>query len=231
MIGKQGTYRHELKYQIHFAEYLAIRQRIQSLMKLDKHASKGGYYLIRSIYFDNPDDKALREKVDGIGKREKFRIRYYNDDFSFITLEKKMKHNQLCLKLDSSITKEECRALLDGKTDWMAVHESELVRELYYKMKSQQLGPRVLVSYIREPYVYEAGNVRVTFDSQIRTSLFHRELLEENPYDISAQEHPGEMILEVKYDAFLPAVITDLLQIGGIRQQAFSKYGACRRFG
>ena len=88
-----------------------------------------------------------------------------------------------------------------------------------------------MVSYIREPYVYEAGNVRVTFDSQIRTSLFHRELLEKNPYDISAQNHLGEMILEVKYDAFLPAVIVDLLQIGGIRQQAFSKYGACRRFG
>ena len=228
---QQGTYRHELKYQINFAEYLAIRQRIQPLMKLDKHASQGGYYLVRSIYFDNPDDKALREKVDGIGKREKFRIRYYNDDFSFITLEKKMKHNNLCLKLDADLSEEECRALLDGKTNWMPTHENGIVRELYCKMKSQQLGPRVLVSYIREPYVYEAGNVRVTFDSHIRTSLFHREFLEEKPYDISAQDYPGEMILEVKYDAFLPIVIADLLQIGGIRQQAFSKYGACRRFG
>ncbi len=228
---QQGTYRHELKYQISIAEYLAIRQRIRPLMRLDEHTSKEGRYLIRSIYFDNADDKALREKKDGVQKREKFRIRYYNDDFSFITLEKKMKHNSLCLKLDAIITEEECRALLDGKTSWMLAHESEVVRELYCKMNSQQLRPRVLVSYIREPYVYEAGNVRVTFDSHIRTSLFHREFLDKRPHDISALDNPGEIILEVKYDEFIPEVISDLLQTEGIRQQAFSKYGVCRRFG
>lgn len=228
---QKGTYRHELKYLISFADYLAIRQRIRPLMKLDENASKDGKYLIRSIYFDNADDKALREKKDGVQKREKFRIRYYNDDFSYITLEKKMKHNSLCLKLDAVITEKECRKLLVGDTGWMITHESDIVRELYCKMNSQQLRPRVLVSYIREPYVYEAGNVRVTFDSHIRTSLFHREFLEEKTYDISALDNLGELILEVKYDEFIPKVIVDLLQTKGIRQQAFSKYGACRRFG
>lgn len=228
---QKGTYRHELKYLISFADYLAIRQRIRTLMKLDENASKDGKYLIRSIYFDNADDKALREKIDGVQKREKFRIRYYNDDFSYITLEKKMKHNSLCLKLDAVITEKECRKLLSGDTGWMIAHESDIVRELYCKMNSQQLRPRVLVSYIREPYVYEAGNVRVTFDSHIRTSLFHREFLEEKTYDISALDNHGEHILEVKYDEFIPKVIVDLLQTNGIRQQAFSKYGACRRFG
>ena len=228
---QKGTYRHELKYLISFADYLAIRQRIRPLMKLDENASKDGKYLIRSIYFDNADDKALREKKDGVQKREKFRIRYYNDDFSYITLEKKMKHNSLCLKLDAVITEKECRKLLVGDTGWMITHESDIVRELYCKMNSQQLRPRVLVSYIREPYVYEAGNVRVTFDSHIRTSLFHREFLEEKTYDISVLDNLGEIILEVKYDEFIPKVIVDLLQTKGIRQQAFSKYGACRRFG
>lgn len=228
---QKGTYRHELKYLISFADYLAIRQRIRPLMKLDENASKDGKYLIRSIYFDNADDKALREKKDGVQKREKFRIRYYNDDFSYITLEKKMKHNSLCLKLDAVITEKECRKLLVGDTGWMITHESDIVRELYCKMNSQQLRPSVLVSYIREPYVYEAGNVRVTFDSHIRTSLFHREFLEEKTYDISALDNLGEIILEVKYDEFIPKVIVDLLQTKGIRQQAFSKYGACRRFG
>ena len=228
---QQGIYRHELKYPIGIAEYLAIRQRIRPLMKLDKHASEHGKYLIRSIYFDNADDKALREKKDGIQKREKFRIRYYNDDFSVIRLEKKMKHNNLCLKRNTVITEEQCRALLSGNTNWMISHESELVRELYVKMHSEQLRPRVLVSYIREPYIYEAGNVRVTFDSHIRTSLFQQNFLEKHPHDICALDSPGEMILEVKYDAFIPEVITNLLQTEGIRQQAFSKYGVCRRFG
>ena len=133
-----GKYRHELKYKIHFSEYLAIRQRLRSVMRPDPHAGADGTYQIRSIYFDNVYDKALREKVDGIQKREKFRIRYYNDRFSLITLEKKIKHNSLCMKKDAEITEAECRALLSGDTGWMLGHSEELVRELYCKMKSQQ---------------------------------------------------------------------------------------------
>ena len=112
-----------------------------------------------------------------------------------------------------------------------ASHPEELVRELYCKMKTQQLRPRVLVSYVREPYVYGAGNVRVTFDSNIRTSLFRRDFADGAVPDISAADSPGAAILEVKFDAFLPEIIRSLLQTGTLRQQAFSKYGACRRFG
>ena len=110
-------------------------------------------------------------------------------------------------------------------------HPSGLVRELYCKMGSQQLRPKVLVSYIREAYLYAAGNVRVTFDSHIRSSLFHRPFLEEGVPDIDVSEHPGDMVLEVKFDAFLPDVVQILLQTGNIRQQSYSKYGACRKFG
>ncbi len=228
---QEKHYRHELKFAIPYADYLAMRARLRAVMTADPHADASGTYRIRSIYFDNSDDKALREKIDGVGKREKFRIRYYNDDFSFITLEKKMKLGSLCLKYDARLTEEECRRLLSGDTAFMRDHPRELVRELYAKMTYQGLRPRVLVSYVREPYVFPAGNVRVTFDSRIRTTLFHREFLTEQVSDISATDAPGDMILEVKYDAFLPELIQDLIQVPGIRQQAFSKYGACRRFG
>ena len=224
-------YRHELKYMIPYADYRAMRERLKAVMKPDPHTDASGTYRIRSIYFDNSDDKALREKIDGVGKREKFRIRYYNDDFSFITLEKKMKIDNLCLKYEAQITEEECRKILNGDLAFMKDHPEELVKELYAKMHYQRLRPRVLVSYVREPYVYPAGHVRITFDSQIRTSLFHQEFLTREVSDISATDTPQDMILEVKYDAFLPAVIQDLIQTPGIRQQAFSKYGACRRFG
>lgn len=228
---QQGTYRHELKYMIGMSDYLAIRQRLRSVMKPDRHTGPDGRYLIRSIYFDNTEDKALREKVNGVQKREKFRIRYYNDDFSFFTLEKKIKNNNLCMKIGAKITLDECQAILAGQTEWMIAHPSELIRELYCKMKSQQLRPKVLVSYVREPYIYEAGNVRVTFDSGIRTSVYHKEFLNPSVQDISATDQLGDIILEVKYDAFLPEIISDLIQTEGIRQQAFSKYGVCRRFG
>ena len=160
-------------------------------------------------------------------RREKFRIRYYNDDLSFITLEKKLKHNDLCMKVDAPLTAEDYRRILQAPGPWMLEHPQELC----CKMKTQQLRPRVLVSYVREPYVYAAGNVRVTFDSNIRTSLFQRDFLNGALPDIIATDAPGDIILEVKYDAFLPEVIRALLQTGALRQQAFSKYGACRRFG
>ena len=200
-------------------------------MKPDIHAKENGQYTVRSIYFDNLEDKALREKRNGVQKREKFRIRYYNDDVSFLVLEKKMKWNNLCLKIDARLTEEECKALLGGDKTWMMAHPSGLVRELYCKMGSQQLRPKVLVSYIREAYLYAAGNVRVTFDSHIRSTLFHRPFLEEGVPDIDVSEHPGDMVLEVKFDAFLPDVVQILLQTGNIRQQSYSKYGACRKFG
>ncbi len=226
-----NTFRHELKYQIRLSDYYAIRQRIRPVMRPDGHVRDDGQYVVRSIYFDNLYDKALGEKINGVQKREKFRIRYYNDDFSFITLEKKMKWNSLCMKMDVKLAQEECRKVLAGDTGWMLNHPSGLIRELYCKMKSQQLRPRVLVSYVREPYVYGAGNVRVTFDSNIRSTLFHRGFLEETVTDLAVADNPGEVILEVKFDAFLPEIIQSLLQTEGIRQQAYSKYGACRRFG
>lgn len=226
----QETYRHEMKYPIDMGTYLALRQRLRPVMKPDSHALTDGSYTIHSIYFDNADDKALREKLSGAPQREKWRIRWYNDDLSFIRLEKKMKRDTLCRKLSAPLTEAECRALAEGKTNWMAEHPAPLVRELYCKCRAQQLRPRVLVSYLREPYVYAPGNVRVTFDSQIRTSLYHRELLD-GAEGICAGDAPGHYILEVKYDAFLPDIIRLLLQCGTARQQAFSKYGACRRFG
>ncbi len=224
-------FRHELKYRIAYPQYQELRSRLRTVMRPDLHTGADGRYLIRSIYFDNYKDKALQEKTEGVARREKFRIRYYNDDFSFIVLEKKRKDNNLCLKFDAEITEEECRQLLEGSLNWMRGHPSELVRELYVKMHTQMLRPKVLVSYVREPYIYRAGNVRVTFDSQVRTTLYHRRFLEEKVIDISAFDESRDMILEVKYDAFLPEVVRGMLQTGVMRQEAFSKYAACRRFG
>ena len=248
-------YRHELKYKISYPDYLAMKSRLRPVMKADPHASAEGRYLVRSIYFDNLSDKALREKIDGVAKREKFRIRYYNDDLSYIVLEKKMKIGSLCLKCSAPITEEECRKILsggrssvtdggrssvtdggrgslrNGDLSFMKEHPQELVRELYAKMTCQQLRPRVLVSYEREPFIYPAGNVRVTFDSDIRTSLLHREFMTGEAVSISATDEPQDIILEVKFDAFLPEVVQDLIRVKGIRQHAFSKYSASRRFG
>ena len=223
-------YRHELKFEITYFDYLNMRNRLKAVMQSDPH-TVNGKYLIRSIYFDNYRDKALLEKINGYARREKFRIRYYNDDFSFISLEKKMKINDLCLKASAPISEEECRKLLDGDREWMLENASELVKEFYTKLNTQLLRPQVLVSYTREPYIFKVGNVRVTFDMDIRSTLFKKEFLQKEVSDINVGEKTGDMILEVKFDDYLPDVIADIIQLGSCEHIAFSKYGACRRFG
>lgn len=59
-------YRHEVKHEISNLDMLILRQRLRAVMAPDSHAIDGQYE-IRSLYFDNPDDKALREKA---GRRE-----------------------------------------------------------------------------------------------------------------------------------------------------------------
>lgn len=228
---QRECFRHELKYSIGYPQYLELKSRLGAVAQPDPYGGAEGSYLIRSIYFDNFTDKALREKADGAPVREKFRIRYYNDDLSYILLEKKEKDRYLCRKYDAEITESECRQLLEGRVGWMRGHPAALVQELYAKMRFQALRPKVAVSYVREPYLYGPGNVRITFDTRIRSSLFCRAFLERREADVSAMDRPGDIILEVKYDAFLPGVIRSLLQTGAARQQAFSKYAACRRFG
>ena len=83
------NFRHEYKHEINYSDMIALRGRLRAVMKPDENGADGKY-LIRSLYFDNIADKALREKLDGVNNREKFRLRYYNKDTSFIRLEKKV---------------------------------------------------------------------------------------------------------------------------------------------
>lgn len=222
--------RHELKYYVTYSDYLAIRSRLRAVAKSDPHVGAEGTYHIRSLYFDNYNDKALREKIDGVNLREKFRIRYYNHNTSRITLEKKSKIHGLCQKQQSPITTDQCNAILDGRLEEIKESPELLLLELYAKMNTQLIRPRVIVDYVREPYVYGMGNVRITFDSQIQTGLYNKDFLNPEVPMITAGDI-GTIIMEVKFDDYLPEVIQMAVQLGSQGQSAFSKYAACRMFG
>lgn len=221
-------YRHEWKHELNLSDMFVIRQRLSAVMRVDKNAVNGKYF-IRSLYFDNISDKALREKLDGINCREKFRIRYYNSNTELIHLEKKSKINGLGTKFSTKLTAEEAQAIVDGDFEWMADSDRPLVQELYSKMMSQGLRPKTIVDYTREPFVFAPGNVRVTLDYNIRTGLLCTDFLNPDCITIPAGDAPA--ILEVKWDEFLPSVIRDIVQLEGRHTAAFSKYAACRIYG
>ena len=222
------NYRHEWKHLITLSDFITLRQRLPALMQIDPHAVNGSYE-IRSLYFDNISDQALREKQDGISRREKFRLRCYNRDPSLIHLEKKSKLGGLGTKESVLITKEETQAILAGDYVWMNHSPDPLIRELYYKITTKQLRPKTIVDYTREPYIFPAGNVRVTLDYDIRTGLSGIDFL--NPDCISIPVRNAPIILEVKWDAYLPDLIRDAVSLGNQRPCAYSKYASCRVYG
>lgn len=221
-------YRHEWKHEINPVDLVSIRSRLRVIAKQDPHAVDGRYF-IRSLYFDNMDDKALREKIDGVNMREKFRMRYYNGDTSFIQLEKKSRRSGLGAKFSARLQETEVQKILDGDIDWMMLSSHSLIRELYCKMRYQGMRPKTIVDYTREPYVYEPGNVRVTLDYDIRLGMRCADFMNPQCVTIPAGEAP--IILEVKWDEYLPSIIKDAVQTPGRRENAFSKYAQCRIYG
>ncbi len=222
------NFRHEWKHIINTSDLLILRQRLRAVAKTDTHVIDGSYE-IRSLYFDTPSDKALREKIDGISRREKFRIRYYNGDTSLIHLEKKSKINGLGTKESAALTEEEARAILRGDYTWMTQRHDPFVEEFYRKITTRQLRPKTIVDYTREPYIFPAGNVRITIDYNIRTGLTCTDFL--NPDCITIPAGDAPIILEVKWDNYLPDIIRDAVQLGSRHPCSFSKYAACRTYG
>ena len=218
-------YRHEVKHVITAGDAAAIRTNMSAVAHLDPHAKEKGYYRIRSLYFDDPMDTALREKLDGVNERRKFRIRYYNDDLDYIMLECKMKRDGVGCKPQERLTLEETQKIMRGEIGWMAASGRPLLAALYVDMKTRRLAPKTVVEYKRVPFVYGPGNVRVTIDWAIRTGPT-REFLD--PEGLTLPIEDDIMLLEVKWDEYLPVVIRKAAALKSRTPSAFSKYAACR---
>ncbi|MBQ4093721.1 MAG: polyphosphate polymerase domain-containing protein [Oscillospiraceae bacterium] len=220
-------FRHELKHTLSVSEATVLRKRLAAVMQRDAHG-KNGIYTVRSLYFDTPFDKALREKINGTNCRSKYRLRMYDGNSGLIRLEKKSKQNGLCSKQSALLTPQEAARLIAGEHCWVARDERQLLQELALMMRTEQLRPKTVVDYCREAFVCEAGNVRVTLDSDVRTGLRCTDFLDSACVTVAVPQRV--VILEVKWDAYLPEHIRALVQMGHM-QTAFSKYAACRSYG
>ena len=222
-------YRHELKYVISTGELALIRNRIQNLVPLDSHTGQSGFYSIRSLYFDDYENRCFYENENGTDPREKFRIRIYNHDAAHITLECKRKEHGKTLKTACPLTKEQTLMLMEGKVIPDISHQPEVLRKLTLHMLTRGMRPVVIVEYERIPYVYPNGNVRVTLDLNVCSSRdIHRFLDEHLP------KRPimpmGQQLLEVKFDEYLPDFIYHNLNLSSLSQTAYSKYYLCRKY-
>lgn len=219
------NYRHEIKHEINFSDMLILRQRLGAVLQRDRNAIDGKYF-IRSLYFDDPEDTALREKLDGVSRREKFRFRIYNMNTDEIKLERKLKANGLTAKDVVSLTRAQAESILNGDAGWMKESPEALVRLFYERLCGMRLAPKCIVDYTREAFCHPAGNVRVTLDYNIRSGLSATDFLSDSVITVPACD--GRIVLEVKWDAFLPDFVRDAARIPNRRSGAFSKYAVCR---
>ncbi len=226
----ENQYRHEFKYICSYAQLRVIEARLNGLIAHDSHAGPDGVYNIRSLYFDDYQDRCMQENEAGTGPREKFRIRIYNHSPERISLELKRKECGKTQKLQCPLTEEQCRALMAGELPEISKDSPPLLCKLGLEMRTRLMRPKVIVEYERTPYVYPLGNVRITLDENISSSgridLFLTDQIPLRPI-----MSMGQHILEVKYDEYLPDYIYRTAQLENLQQTAYSKYYLCRRYG
>lgn len=219
-------YRHELKYIVSSNSAEMLKIYLSKIMSIDSNSFNEDFtYKIRSLYFDNDSSEAYYEKLNGVLYRSKYRIRYYNNDDSFIRLECKMKHNNLTSKKQVTITREICDKIMNNEID--NIESDGLLKEFLDDIKRKHLKPSIIVDYERLAYTYPISDVRITFDSKIKSGRYDYELFD---YDFPTYNviKDNEVVLEVKFNEVLPESIAIILSMIPTCRQAISKFALCR---
>lgn len=193
-ISQIKNFRFEKKFLI---ECLS-KEDVESIIKLHPAMFREIYQerLISNIYLDTLDKKHYFENINGVSRRLKMRIRWYNHLFGLIqnpALELKVKHNMHVGKLSYPL--ESFR--LDNSLSLAYIQElfekSSIPETI--KQRVNDLEFSLLNSYHRR-YLLSADNkYRITLDNDIKVyylSAFENTFLHEN------SNFPG-VILELKY--------------------------------
>ncbi|EJP6472389.1 polyphosphate polymerase domain-containing protein [Clostridium botulinum] len=220
-------FRHELKYYINYNDYIAVRNRIKYVLKPDRNADERGEYFIRSLYYDDVYDSALYEKNFGVNIRKKYRIRIYNMSDKVIKLERKNKVGQYICKESVTISRKEYDDIINGNYKSLSSSKHHLKRDFYWEIKNKILSPKVIVDYDREAYIGKISETRVTFDKNLRVSYTDNNIFNKNIATQTIIAMP-KMIMEVKFNEFLPESVRKMICIDAKDLSAISKYVFCR---
>lgn len=219
--------RHELKYYINYFEYTALKNRLKYVMQQDRHSLDDNGYYIRSLYFDDLGDSDMSSKQAGLLNRKKIRVRIYNHSDRIIMLEKKIKFEQMIKKEAVQIARHEYESIVSNNINFLREAGTQTSLMFYTEFKNCLLQPKVIVDYTREAYVLPYAGIRVTFDKALCAGTLRTNLFDFEQIMLRAMQ-PNTMIMEVKYNVFLPDHIRSLLQVAARGRSAISKYVLCR---
>ncbi|MFX1566575.1 MAG: polyphosphate polymerase domain-containing protein [Promethearchaeota archaeon] len=228
MAGEKELHlRHELKYEIDTLQHQVLQKKLSTLLKPDPNMESNSRYNVRNLYFDDFRDTALCEKQAGVSNRKKYRIRIYNHSDAVIKFERKTKINQYILKESTRITRGEADRIIAGDFNFLAKSKDRLLRDFYLESRCNLMRPVVIVEYEREAYIHPVGNVRITFDTDLRTGLGPTSFFDCNICTMGVVNRP-DIILEIKYNEVLPQYICGLFPNTIRPRVAIGKFVLCR---
>lgn len=217
-------YRNEKKFVVDENFFTIMSSKLDPLMNRDRHGDHGTYR-IRSMYFDTYERRSYRENDAGIEERKKYRIRVYDDPKASIRLEIKHKLKNRNYKRNCIITEEQFNDILSNNLVFNPTSPQAL-QMLYLDTNLNLLRPSIIVEYSRTAYVYDAGNVRITFDRNISYSYAFDRFLEKD-IPLIPLLGKNKHVFEVKYNGVLPGFIAQTIETGELSRRTFSKFYFC----
>ncbi len=216
-------YRTEWKYICNDRDLDILKYRIAAVLHMDDKANRD-VYNIHSLYFDDYRNSCAFDNDAGNSERSKWRIRYYDEDDSFIRLERKRKKQDLCYKESCQLKKDEYDKIIGGNiSDVLWNTDQKLLKEFCIDVMTKGFVPKIIIDYERTAFVDPVLNVRITFDRNISGSLQTEGFMERDYLKFPVQNR-GEHILEVKFDDLLPGHLEKILHESGLQRNTFSKY-------
>lgn len=225
--------RHELKFLLPIAEKEKFLEAIQFAIRPDSNTGPDGFYRVSSLYYDTSDKQAFYEKLDGVLRRKKFRLRRYgrmDGSPSPAFFEIKHRFASMICKERTCLTAEISDSLYQGQLMPEQLASSSLgfpvslAHQIEFNHPSLPLEPAVLVSYLRQAWVgLEEPDLRITFDTSLSA---HPPEDYTSPGRVAGQGflEDDQAVLEVKFDHQLPRWLQQRLISRGLHPVRYSKY-------
>ena len=219
--------RKEKKYLLKLQEAKKQEFLVKQIIKADEHNKSNGY-IVRSLYFDTPEEMDYQNKKDGVEIRRKIRLRVYspNDEYALLEIKQKQGENQL--KRSLKVKREDAIELTKGKYTCLLKYQDKFALECYGIMNMYCYKPKTIVQYNRKAYIAKENKIRITVASNLIATESNMNVFEENlkMYPVFEKDY---VVLEVKYNGFLLSYIKDILDNVKHSETSVSKYCLARQ--
>lgn len=218
--------RQEVKFLISHADSIALQEELGMLLDADCY-SKGGYYTVRSLYFDSINAIDFMQKLNGEEIRKKLRIRIYDVMQDNAKFEMKEKVGAYQKKTSIPIPKCDTQKYIAGDFSPLLNYGKEAAVRFYTVLSMGAYRPASVIEYRRRAYVHPLFSTRITFDTDIRRC--------DTFYDLYSQEMPLQpvladaVVLEVKYNEKLLDSVRKVLAKYHLTNISYGKYTSGRK--